>query len=89
MPETPHRRWFSPYPRCSVCGRASAGVLHGVTNESYGAHCCRCAERRLRESERVRGAEAVDRDLVQRPIVSRVEFGIHSNRPAFDLWMLD
>lgn len=56
MSETPHLRWFEAFARCP-CGKPSAGILRGVGNESYGPHCRKCAERRLRASELVRKKE--------------------------------
>ena len=55
--ETTELRWFEDLPRCG-CGRPSAGILRGSRNESYGHHCKRCAEKRLRASERARAALA-------------------------------
>ncbi len=58
--ETPNLRWFEGFPSCRVCGKPSAGVLRGVQNESYGHHCKRCAERRLKASDRARAAALKD-----------------------------
>lgn len=55
MSETPDLRWFESTERkCSVCGRRATGVLRGIRNESYGPHCQKCADKRLRESEKAR-----------------------------------
>lgn len=58
MVETEHLRWFEAFPRCS-CGKPSNGILRGDTNQSYGHHCSKCANKRLKESNRVRLAKAV------------------------------
>lgn len=50
MSETPHLRWFEEWGRCGQCRRKADGILRGTGNESYGPHCKRCAERRLKES---------------------------------------
>ena len=60
--ETPLLRWFEAYPRCP-CGKAGNGILRGESNESYGTYCRKCAERRLRQSELVRKAEARAQEL--------------------------
>lgn len=58
MRETPDLRWFEETDRkCSACGKRATGILRGVRNESYGPHCKRCAERRLKASEKVRAGE--------------------------------
>lgn len=54
LEETPHLRWFDRYPPCRMCKKPSAGLLRGTSNESYGDHCQRCADKRLTASERVR-----------------------------------
>lgn len=53
MAETTELRWFEEFPKCH-CGQKSQGILRGSRNESYGHHCKRCAERRLKVSERER-----------------------------------
>lgn len=53
MDESPHVQWFEPYSKCR-CGKPAAGVLRGTRNESFGAHCKRCAEKRIKDSLRVR-----------------------------------
>ncbi len=52
--ETTELRWFDKYPCCRMCGKQAHGVLMGSRNESYGAHCSRCAEKRLKASEKAR-----------------------------------
>lgn len=52
--ETTELRWYGEFGECRRCGKASAGILFGVTNESYGPHCKRCAEKRLRDSAKAR-----------------------------------
>jgi len=54
--ETPELRWFETLPHCARCKKPAAGILRGSRNESYGHHCKACAEKRLRDSERVRKA---------------------------------
>lgn len=58
MNETPDLRWFEEFGRCIICRKVAHGILRGVRNESYGAHCKRCAEKRLEDSEKVRAQEA-------------------------------
>lgn len=55
--ETPNLRWFEQFPKCR-CGKKSEGILRGNQNESYGHHCKRCAERRLKASEKLRESAA-------------------------------
>ena len=52
-------RWFDPVGKCP-CGKPGTGKLMGPRNESYGAYCGKCAERRLKKAndERVREALA-------------------------------
>lgn len=55
MAETPDLRWFENTERkCASCGKRATGILRGSRNESYGPHCARCAERRLKASRKVR-----------------------------------
>ena len=49
MTETTELRWFDEWPKCP-CGRRAHGILRGVRNDSYGAHCKQCANRRLKAS---------------------------------------
>jgi len=56
--ETPNLRWFEAYPPCGRCSKRADGILRGVGNDSYGAHCRRCAERRLKDSARARGEQS-------------------------------
>ena len=57
--ETPDLRWFEEQNhKCGMCGRRSDGILRGSRNESYGRHCKRCAEKRLKASAKVREQEA-------------------------------
>ena len=51
--ESPHVRWFEQFAKCR-CGKPAAGILRGDRNESYGAHCKKCADRRLRDAEKAR-----------------------------------
>lgn len=53
--ETASLRWFREENfNCRQCGKRGHGTLMGVTNESYGIHCKKCAEKRLKDSEKVR-----------------------------------
>lgn len=56
LSETPNLRWFEAFPKCS-CGKTAQGILRGSQNESYGHHCQRCADRRLKASEKARTAK--------------------------------
>lgn len=57
MSETTCLRWFEAYPRCAQCGKRGDGILRGDTNQSYGTHCTKCADRRLKASEAARKAK--------------------------------
>lgn len=50
-------RWFDRIGNCSGCGKPAHGKLMGSRNESYGAYCIRCAERRLAKAEKERERE--------------------------------
>jgi len=52
--ETTELRWFEEYGECRRCGKQAAGILLGVTNNSYGPHCKKCADKRLKDSARAR-----------------------------------
>ena len=56
LSETPDLRWFEDTykQKCHGCGKRADGILRGKQNESYGAHCQRCADRRLKASQKVR-----------------------------------
>ena len=55
LEETPHLQWFNPMSfGCRMCGKRADGELMGVRNESYGLHCKRCADKRLKASAKVR-----------------------------------
>ena len=62
MSETTELRWFEQFPNCP-CGKPSNGILRGSVNQSFGHWCKRCAERRLRASEREREKEAMRKAL--------------------------
>ncbi len=63
MSETTNLRWFEPTnSTCDQCGKRASGILRGSRNESYGPHCKRCAESRLKASERARKKEAASND---------------------------
>jgi hypothetical protein len=51
-------RWFDSLGSCGSCGKSATGLLRGPRNESYGAYCLKCADRRLKKAERERAAEA-------------------------------
>lgn len=53
MDESPNVQWFEAFATCR-CGKASAGVLRGLRNESFGPHCKRCADARIKAAKRVR-----------------------------------
>jgi len=57
--ETTHLRWFEEYRPCGQCGKKGAGILRGTQNESYGSHCQKCADKRLKASKKRRELEAV------------------------------
>lgn len=57
--ETAELRWFEQFPKCAECGKTAQGILRGSQNQSYGHHCLRCAERRLKASEKARAARSV------------------------------
>lgn len=56
--ETDDLRWFEAIPKCGRCGKDAHGKLMGSMNQSYGWHCRRCAEKRLKDSAKVRSAAA-------------------------------
>lgn len=59
MSETPDLRWFEQQThKCWMCGKPATGILRGFRNESYGHHCKKCAEKRLKDSAKVREREA-------------------------------
>ena len=56
--ETTELRWFEEITmKCQRCGKPAHGILRGERNESYGKHCRRCAEKRLKDSEKAREAK--------------------------------
>mgnify|MGYP000865136492 CR=1 FL=1 len=55
--ETTELRWFEENPKCR-CGKDSHGILRGATNQSYGHHCRKCADLRLKASAKARGGAA-------------------------------
>jgi len=55
MSETIELRWFENTDRsCIQCGKRASGILRGSRNESYGPHCERCANKRLKASKKAR-----------------------------------
>jgi len=55
LAESPEIRWFEEFPKCR-CGKVANGILRGTQNQSFGHHCSRCANARLRASEKARAA---------------------------------
>jgi ribosomal protein L34E len=55
LAETTELRWFEQFPKCGECGRTSQGILRGSQNQSYGHHCQKCADKRLKASAKARG----------------------------------
>ena len=49
-------RWFDPIGRCR-CGKAATGFLRGSRNDSYGPYCERCANARIKKTEKEREKE--------------------------------
>ena len=58
MGETTELRWFEQIPTCSRCGKLAQGRLMGSMNQSFGWHCLKCANKRLKDSEKAREALA-------------------------------
>jgi hypothetical protein len=58
MSETTELRWFeiTEHP-CRQCGKRAVGILRGSQNESWGHHCQKCADKRLKASAAARDAE--------------------------------
>lgn len=55
--ETPDLRWFDKHNyKCRMCGKRGDGELMSYRNESYGIHCQKCADNRLKDSKAVREA---------------------------------
>ena len=54
MAETTELRWFDEIPSCARCGKTAKGRLMGSSNQSFRWHCKRCAEKRLKDSEKAR-----------------------------------
>ena len=52
MTENPDIRWFDAFPSCQRCRKPSNGILRGVGNASFGYHCRRCADKRLKDRDR-------------------------------------
>lgn len=57
MGETPNLRWFEELPKCGRCRKTAHGILRGSRNESYGHYCKKCANKRLKDSEKVRAKD--------------------------------
>ena len=51
-------RWFDSLGKCRECPKPGIGILRGSRNESYGAYCQRCADRRLAWAKKEREREA-------------------------------
>jgi transcription elongation factor Elf1 len=55
LKETPELQWFDTSGfTCRMCGKPANGILMSRQSASYGAHCKRCADRRLKDSKQVR-----------------------------------
>lgn len=54
LEDIPNLRWFDKYPSCRMCGKKADGLLMSDRNDSYGAHCLKCADRRLKLSAKIR-----------------------------------
>lgn len=51
-------RWFDPLGKCSGgCGKPATGVLRGSRNDSHGAYCYSCANKRLAAAKKSRESE--------------------------------
>lgn len=60
--ESPDIRWFEQREsKCDRCGKAAQGILRGSQNESFGPHCKRCAEKRIKDSAKAREQLAKER----------------------------
>jgi hypothetical protein len=55
-------RWFDAVGTCR-CGKDATGKLMGSRNQSFGAYCRKCAEKRLRAAQRERDAAEQGRRL--------------------------
>jgi len=53
-------RWFDPLGQCRACRKAATGKLMGPSNESYGAYCASCANKRLVKAKAEREKFAVE-----------------------------
>jgi len=73
--EVPNLRWFENFGSCVICGKASRGMLRDDRNQSYGPHCQKCADKRLKDSKLVR--ENYDKTLA-----GKMEAA--ANRPVAD-----
>jgi hypothetical protein len=47
-------RWFDALGQCGGCTRPATGKLMGPRNESYGAYCRACADKRLAKAKKAR-----------------------------------
>lgn len=54
LDESPDLQWFKTYPTCRECGAKSDGLLMSRRNDSYGDHCRKCADKRLKRSKEIR-----------------------------------
>lgn len=56
MTEVKELRWFESTERkCQQCGKRATGIIRGSRNESWGPHCQKCADKRLKASAKARG----------------------------------
>ncbi len=49
-------RWFDALGQCRKCPKPATGKLMGSRNESYGAYCKPCADKRLARAKQERDA---------------------------------
>ncbi len=57
MGEVTNLRWFErTVHKCQQCGKRADGILRGTQNESWGHHCQKCADKRLKASAKAREA---------------------------------
>ncbi len=47
-------RWFHQLGTCQSCGKQATGTLKGSHNQSLGASCKRCAEKRIAQAAKAR-----------------------------------
>ena len=60
---TDQAQWFDGFGKCR-CGKQATGILRGTRNESYGAYCKRCADKRIKAAEKARDDRTAPPDAV-------------------------